>query len=67
MVEDPMDWLYSSYRFYAYGAYDPLVTMSVTYESLSDSEEDRKWLYRSYVESTRPYETIIDKELTGTR
>lgn len=64
MVEDPKDWRYSSYGFYAYGQEDDLVTESVMYKALGEGAARQK-LYREYVEVTRPYEKLIDKELVG--
>ena len=67
MVEDPKDWEYSSYCFYAYGRADALVSPSIAYQALTArSEEDRCCLYRTHVEATRPYEEIIDRDLVGT-
>ncbi len=66
MVDDPKDWNYSSYQVYAYGKKNDLVTQSVAYESLANNDCDRQELYQNYVETTRPYEEIIDKELIGT-
>ncbi len=65
LVADPKDWPYSSYRVYGYGAEDVLVTHSVTYKELARDPEDRQKLYREYVESTRPYEEVLDRELIG--
>lgn len=64
MVGDSKDWPYSSYGFYAYGKKDALVTESVMYKTLGEGE-NRWQLYREYVEVTRPYEELIDKELVG--
>ena len=65
ITKDPNDWAYSSYSFYAYGAASSLTTASVAYEALADQALDRQNLYRERVESTRPYEDIIDRELVG--
>ena len=66
MVEDPKDWMYSSYRVYANGWKDELVSLSVAYLGLANNDRDRQTLYRNHVEATRPYEEILDKELIGT-
>ena len=66
MVKDPKGWKYSSYRFYAYGKKNDLVTLSAAYKALANNDRDRQKLYRNHVEATRPYEGIIDKELMGT-
>jgi len=65
MISDPKDWPYSSYNFYAYGQSNDLIAESVMYRGLADSPENRQSLYRQYVEVTRPYEELIDKELVG--
>ncbi len=65
LVQDPKEWVYSSYCAYAFGYEDKLISFSPAYEALSDNPTDRRRLYRDLVESTRPYEEIIDKELIG--
>ena len=65
LVADPKDWVYSSYNTYAYGAKDNLVTLSPAYESLAKDETARQQAYRDIVETTRPYEDVIDRELVG--
>ncbi len=66
LVEDPKSWLYSSYRTYAYGTKDDLVTLSAAYEALATANEQRQLAYRDHVESTRPYEDVLDRQLVGT-
>ena len=65
LVQDPKDWEFSSYRTYAYGLKDDLVSLSVAYEALANQEVERQRFYREHVESTRPYEDVIDRELVG--
>ena len=65
LVQDPRDWPYSSYKVYACGFNDCLVDHSVAYLSLANDEQTRQKLYREHVETIRPYETLLDKELVG--
>ncbi len=65
LVTDPKDWEHSSYCAYAYGKKDDLIVFSSVYEALAFQYPDRQQLYRDYVESTRPYEDVIDRELVG--
>lgn len=63
MVEMPQDWPYSSYQAYALGNTQAFLTLSVAYEGLSPDPVRRQEIYRGYVESARPYEELIDKQL----
>ena len=63
MVDSPEDLAYSSYRVYAYGRKDDLVSLSVAYLGISEDERVRQEVYRNRVEATRPYEEILDKKL----
>ncbi len=65
LVNDPKDWEYSSYNTYAYGIKNDTVTISPGYEALADGDNERQRLYRELVETTRPYEDVIDRELVG--
>ena len=65
LVDDPKKWEYSSYDFYAGGITNDLITPSLVYEEMAQTVEDRQKCYREYVETLRPYEGIIDKELVG--
>ena len=65
LVDDPKDWEYSSYPAYAWGVKDDLITPSVVYQGLADDDQDRQRLYRDHVETTRPYEDVLDRELVG--
>jgi len=65
LVASPKDWAYSSYNAYAYGAKDSLIKLSPGYEALAGTEEGRQRQYRELVETSRPYEDVIDRELVG--
>jgi putative transposase len=47
MVEDPHDYLWSSYRANALGARDPLVTVHDRYRELAGDDESRRRAYRA--------------------
>lgn len=45
----PEDYRWSSYKVYAFGAYDPLVSLNPEYLSLSTNPERRSKIYRSFL------------------
>lgn len=49
IVSQPQDYLFSSYKFYAYGKQDSLLTPSPAYLALSVSPETRKEQYIEFV------------------
>ena len=53
LVARPEDWKYSSYRHYAYGERDDLVTTDPFYPSIATTVEDRQRIYRETVARTR--------------
>jgi len=46
LIQDPGAYLWSSYRAYAIGAENPLVTRSIAYESLGPTANERQYHYR---------------------
>ena len=48
-VTDPYDYRYSSYRYYACGTFDPLVTPDPLYADLGKTESERQDAYRRLV------------------
>ena len=42
-----------------------LITLSPGYEALANDDATRQQLYRDIVETIRPYEDVIDRELVG--
>ena len=64
MVEDPRNFEYSSYRFYAMGKKDRLVTPNPLYEDMGLRPAARMFAYREYVGQSRPYEEIVDNALS---
>lgn len=49
IVSDPRQYKWCSYRYYAYGEHDPLITPSPSYLILRRTNRDRKRLYRKMV------------------
>jgi len=49
MVEDPVDYIWSSYQMYAYGNSDVLVDEHPVYLELSNNEKERQKKYREFV------------------
>lgn len=58
ITERPEDYSFSSYRCYAFGDGNPVITYDPLYAALSDSEEHRKRLYRSFIID----DTMVSKE-----
>lgn len=53
LVANPKDWKHSSYRKYAFGKQDALVTTDPFYPSLGATETERQRTYRETVAKTR--------------
>lgn len=49
IVEDPKDYRWSSYKFYAYGSRNPIVDEHPIYQSLSEDDAERRKKYREFV------------------
>ncbi len=63
IVRDPADYPWSSYRFYAFGTPNSVITPSPAYLDLASTPMARRKLYKEYVLADRPYDRILDKEL----
>ena len=57
----PEDYRWSSYRFYAYGVPNKLLSPDPVYLGLSCHEKVRRQIYRSHVKVERAYEEIVDR------
>jgi putative transposase len=57
------DWPYCSYRYYAQGAANKLITPSPSFLAMGNTKNKRQKNYRDYVGQERFYEALIDKEL----
>jgi putative transposase len=53
LVKDLKDWAWSSYNFYAYGKYDPVVDVDPNYLSLGKTPEERQRNYREFIKNTQ--------------
>ncbi len=62
IVEDPTDFVYSSYGYYGLGYENGLVTPNPLYEDMGFSKNERILAYRDYVRADRPYEEIVDEK-----
>ena len=66
MVEHPKDYRWTSFRYYAYGKEDPLITPAPSYVNLGDSPRLRRKNYLLMVEKIlqndwkekRPYSSV---------
>ncbi len=63
VVERPEDYPYTSYRFYAMGEKDKLLTFSPAFLALSDQREQRKQIYADYVCQNRVQEEMMERGL----
>ena len=63
MTEDPSEYHFSSYNFYAKGRKDDIITTNPLYIELSQDPVERMKLYREYLLKERPYEQILDYRL----
>ncbi len=58
----PKDYKWSSYRYYAYGEPDPLVTVSPSYLTLGNTDEKRQSEYRRMVEEVIEEEDLKKRD-----
>jgi len=63
MVAHPEFYPWSSYRHYAGGIKNPLLSPNPMYEALGRSLQDRRRVYRDYVKTIRAYEVLVDRYL----
>ena len=63
MVSMPEDYGYSSYRFYAFGYPDALLTSSPAFEGLATRLDERRALYAMHVNAVRVQEEMFAKGL----
>ena len=64
-IENPGEWKYSSFNFYAFNVQSTLIIPNPEFLGLSIDEERRRKAYRKYVEETRPseYEKLLEEKL----
>lgn len=63
LADLPKEYRYSSFRYYAEGEDDSLITPSPAFEGLSASESERSALYANYVEENRIQEEMAERGL----
>jgi putative transposase len=61
IVDDPGGYEWSSYRRYAYGEENFLITENILYAGLGIEAESRQKAYQDYVEPVRAYEVLVDR------
>lgn len=66
LVRELKAYPWSSYRFYAYGAPDPLVDEDPYYARLGATPRDRQLAYQEFVRLETPYATVLDSHLLET-
>ena len=52
MISHPKEYRWSSYRYYAYGEKDPLITPAPSYLALGKTSQERELAYRNMVNTT---------------
>lgn len=62
MVQDPSEYLFSSFNYYARRKEDDIITSNPLYETLSKYQSERARLYLEYLLKPRSYEEIIDQK-----
>ena len=67
VVKNPEDYLFSSYRYYAFGAADPLIDEDPYYPELGPTSEIRQRQYREFVKIDGPYDRLVDQTLLEIR
>ena len=65
LAKRPEDYLFSSFRHYAYGEELKCLEPSPAYLALGQTPVNRRERYQSYVSSERPYDKILDRVLEG--
>ena len=63
LVQDPKDFQYSSYAYYALEQEDGVITPNPLYFGMGRSTSERIIAYREYVTTDRPYGEIVDETL----
>jgi len=60
LVKDLKDWPWSSYQFYAFGRFDPIVDIDPQYLKLGLTSEERRENYRKHIMGTWNERTLKD-------
>lgn len=67
IVQNPSDWKWGGYNFYACGKKNPIISPIPSYLGLDDTDEKRRDKYRAFVEQVMPIEETKDKEWITSR
>ena len=62
IVKAPYEYRWSSCKHYASGQKDDITTENPLYESFGNTIENRRFAYKEYVSTARPYEEMIDRQ-----
>jgi len=65
LVRKPEEYSWSSYAFYSQERKNDILTTNPAYMDLAARPAERTSLYRTYVETDRPYDGIVERELFG--
>jgi putative transposase len=61
LVKNVGEWSWSSYKFYASGKVDSLLTPTLLYHDLGNTEVQRQAAYKKHLQQEQPYESLVDK------
>ena len=67
LVNDLNDYPHSSYHYYTKGIPDSLITPSPVYFGMGKTPAKRRKAYIEYINTSRPYDEILDKNLQISR
>ena len=63
IVQELSDYSWSSYNYYANGKNDDIIDTNPAYHWFGKTPQERQVNYKAYVETTRPYEELMDKAI----
>ncbi|MDD5680358.1 MAG: transposase [Candidatus Omnitrophica bacterium] len=63
IVKDLSAYPWSSYNYYAKGRENAIINRNICYDSFGRTEEERQREYIKYIETPRPYESILDEAI----
>ncbi len=63
IVDNPSEYPWSSYNYYANEKNDDIITADPLYETLGNTQNERKKIYAEYLSETRAYEKLLDETI----
>ncbi len=63
LVNDPMEYRWSSYKIYSSDKIDPIIALDPLYMTLGKNTFERQKNYKEYLLLSREYELLVDKAL----